>query len=376
MLLATLGRRVRGRALQATMAPLPGILPDSEFQRLLARERSRSDRNSHPFSLVVFAVGRLPRARMRRVAEILRDRRRLTDDVGWLGLDELGVLLPDTPAKGARRFAEKILPALRKEGCDVEDRIYTYQGNSDDSSMWAPPPDPPCPVVPDPPPGTLPSRPWPAGMAVRVNDLRSLFLKPLPPWKRAMDVLVSALLLVLLSPVFLAVAVTVRLSSPGPIIFRQPRAGRGGHPFTFYKFRTMVANAEELKESLRGVNEAEGPVFKIRQDPRVTTVGRFLRRTSMDELPQLWNVLKGDMSLVGPRPPTMDEIPSYASWQARRLELTGGITGIWQTSGRHEVGFVDWMRMDVRYSNQAGFATDLKLLARTVWAVLSGRGAS
>lgn len=373
--------------MQAWAGHMPGIVGRDEFHRLLARERARSDRNSHAFSLVVFQTSKAPSNKVRRVAEILRESRRLTDDVGWVDPPDLGVLLPDTPAAGARRFAEKMHTALSKESCDVEDRIYTYQGNSDDSSMWAPPPRtrndkatqeaPVLDMPPDPEPVSLVALPpAPATPAIRVNDLRSFFLKPLPTWKRAMDILVSGLMLLILSPVFLAVAIAVRLSGPGPIIFRQPRAGRGGNPFMFYKFRTMVPDAEALKAALRPANEAEGPVFKMRHDPRVTRVGRVLRKASLDELPQLWNVLKGDMSLVGPRPPTLDEVPSYAPWQARRLEMTGGITGIWQTSGRHEIGFTDWMRMDVRYSNHRSLGMDVKLLAKTVWAVVSGRGAS
>jgi len=375
--------------MQVWMGHMPGIVTRDEFHRLLARERARSDRNSHAFSLVVFRTSAAPPNQVRRVAEILREQRRLTDDVGWVDPPDLGALLPDTPAVGARRFAEKMHAVLQKAGCDVEDRIYTYQGNSDDSSMWAPPPRSPDDARNATKPGSpaplaklepvslaamAPARPAPI---VRVDDLRSFFLKPLPTWKRAMDILLSAAMLLVLSPVFLAVAIAVRVAGgPGPIIFRQPRAGRGGKPFTFFKFRTMVPNAEALKAALRTENEAEGPVFKMQNDPRVTSIGRVLRRTSLDELPQLWNVLKGDMSLVGPRPPTLDEIPAYAPWQARRLELTGGITGIWQTSGRHQVGFTDWMRMDVRYSTHRSLGMDVKLLAKTIWAVVGGRGAS
>jgi lipopolysaccharide/colanic/teichoic acid biosynthesis glycosyltransferase len=388
MLLAALSRRARGRAMQVWMGHMPGIVSRDEFHRLLARERARSDRNSHAFSLVVFRTSGAPSNLVRRVAELLRDQRRLTDDVGWVDPPDLGVLLPDTPAAGARRFAEKMHAVLQKGSCDVEDRIYTYQGNSDDSSMWAPPPrstdrgqaeaatGSPAALVEPQPANQVALAPTRSTPIVRVEDLRTFFLKPLPTWKRAMDIVLSALMLLILAPVYAAVAIAVHLSGPGPIIFRQPRAGPGGKPFTFYKFRTMVPNAEALKATLRVVNEAEGPVFKMRNDPRVTSVGRVLRRTSLDELPQLWNVLKGDMSLVGPRPPTLDEIPSYEPWQNRRLELTGGITGIWQTSGRHQVGFTDWMRMDVQYSNHRSLGMDVKLLAKTVWAVFSGRGAS
>jgi lipopolysaccharide/colanic/teichoic acid biosynthesis glycosyltransferase len=159
------------------------------------------------------------------------------------------------------------------------------------------------------------------------------------------------------------------------VIFRQTRIGRGGRPFVLFKFRTMCADAEKLKELLRARNEQTGPVFKMRRDPRVTRVGRLLRSTSIDELPQLWNVLRGDMTLVGPRPPTPDEVPKYEQWQRRRLSLTPGLTCIWQVSGRAEIGFLEWVRMDVRYAQRRSFWGDLRLLARTIPAILSGRGA-
>lgn len=201
-------------------------------------------------------------------------------------------------------------------------------------------------------------------------------MKPLPWWKRVEDIVGSVAALVVFSPVFLVIAVLVKLTSPGPVIFRQKRAGSGGKPFDFYKFRTMYMDAEERKEELRDQNEQDGPVFKIRNDPRITPLGRVLRRSSLDEIPQLWNVLKGDMTLVGPRPPTLDEVPHYRAWHRRRLEMTGGITGIWQVSGRNEVPFEEWMRMDVRYSRKRSVFLDFKLLFKTVWAVFSGRGAA
>lgn len=208
-----------------------------------------------------------------------------------------------------------------------------------------------------------------------VHNLEDVLVAPTPLWKRSMDVVGAGTALVLLSPVFLALALLVRLSSPGPIIFRQQRVGAGGKPFTFYKFRSMYVDAEARKAALMAQNEADGPVFKIKNDPRITPIGRVLRRYSLDELPQIWNVLKGDMSLVGPRPPTLDEVPNYAAWQRQRLRLKGGLTCTWQVSGRSDVSFEDWMRMDARYAKQRGFTTDLKLILRTVKAIFTGRGA-
>jgi lipopolysaccharide/colanic/teichoic acid biosynthesis glycosyltransferase len=186
---------------------------------------------------------------------------------------------------------------------------------------------------------------------------------------------VSAVLLLLLWPLFLFIGAAVVLTSKGGALYRQQRAGLGGRPFTFYKFRTMEEDAEENWAELISRNEQEGPVFKIADDPRITGVGRFLRRSSLDELPQLWNVLKGDMTLVGPRPPKVEEVSEYEPWQRQRLDVTGGLTCTWQVSGRSEIMFRDWMRMDINYVRSRGAWVDAKLLLRTVGAVLTGRGA-
>ncbi len=208
-----------------------------------------------------------------------------------------------------------------------------------------------------------------------LKDLWAELSIPMPLWKRSMDVVVSSLLLIALFPLFVCVAIAIKLDSPGPVIFKQQRAGRGARPFAFYKFRSMSVDAEARRAELAAQNEQAGPVFKIRDDPRVTRVGRFLRRFSIDELPQIWNVLKGDISLVGPRSPTLDEVAKYDRWQMRRLNVTGGITCFWQVSGRNNIDFEDWVRLDMRYIAEQSFWLDLRLLAMTLPAVLTGRGA-
>ena len=210
---------------------------------------------------------------------------------------------------------------------------------------------------------------------VESGSLQSILLVHSSPLKRAIDVVGAATALVLLSPVMLAAALAVKLTSPGPVFFRQQRAGLGGRPFAFYKFRSMCVDAEQRKQELLAKNEQTGPVFKMAADPRITPVGRFLRRTSIDELPQLWNVLTGDMSLVGPRPPIVAEVANYERWQRRRLEIKGGLTCIWQVSGRSSILFNDWVRLDLRYVEQASLGADVALLARTIPAVLTCRGA-
>src|SRR5262249_14996370 len=198
---------------------------------------------------------------------------------------------------------------------------------------------------------------------------------PLPRWKRMLDIVGAVVGLILTSPIMLAAAVLVRLSSPGEVILRQRRANVHGVPFIFYKFRTMVRNAEAMKAALMQFNERSGPVFKMSRDPRVTAIGRLLRATSIDELPQLWNVLRGDMSLVGPRPPPLDEVDRYRAWHRRRLSVKPGITCFWQVAGRGGVAFDDWVRMDLRYIERRSLLCDLGILAATVPAVLRRRGA-
>ncbi|HET9155277.1 MAG TPA: sugar transferase [Myxococcaceae bacterium] len=192
--------------------------------------------------------------------------------------------------------------------------------------------------------------------------------------KRLLDIFASAAALWVLFPLLLAVAALVKLTSAGPVFFRQLRVGLHGKRFHMLKFRSMVVNAEELKAKLLAQNEQSGPVFKMKRDPRVTSLGRFLRKYSIDELPQLVNVLRGDMTLVGPRPPVPQEVAQYEPWQHRRLSVPPGLTCLWQVSGRNEIAFQDWMYLDLQYIDTWNLAQDLNLLLRTVPVVVSGRG--
>lgn len=193
--------------------------------------------------------------------------------------------------------------------------------------------------------------------------------------KRAIDLVTSATGLVLASPLFLLVALAIKLESRGPVLFRQTRIGRGGKSFTLYKFRSMKAGAEEEKPVLADLDQAQGLYFKIRNDPRTTRVGRFLRRTSLDELPQLVNVLRGEMSLVGPRPALPEEVEKYEEWHKRRLEVQPGLTGMWQVMGRSDLPFDEMVMLDLYYIENWSLWLDLKILLRTVPSVLTGRGA-
>lgn len=192
--------------------------------------------------------------------------------------------------------------------------------------------------------------------------------------KRVMDLTLSMLLLPFILPVIAVCCLAIWLENPGPVFFKQKRTGRGGRRFKMFKLRTMYTNAEAMKEQLRHLNELTWPDFKITNDPRVTRVGKFLRKTSLDELPQLLNVITGDMSLVGPRP-TSFAADTYSLWHTERLEVLPGITGLWQVSGRSNVDFDDRLRLDIEYIQKRSLLFDIQLLFRTVSAVLGSRGA-
>jgi len=195
--------------------------------------------------------------------------------------------------------------------------------------------------------------------------------------KRVMDFTLSVLILILLAPLFLIVTALIKFMTPGPILFRQTRVGLNKRQFNIYKFRTMIANAEEIQDQLLSMNEMTGPAFKIRNDPRITPLGKLLRKTSIDELPQLFNVLKGDMSLVGPRAMSLRDYRLFdKDWQRRRFSVKPGITCLWQVNGRNSIPFEQWMELDIQYIDKWSLWLDLKILARTVPAVLRGTGAT
>ena len=220
----------------------------------------------------------------------------------------------------------------------------------------------------------------PTGETERVGGipLISLHQERLPVMtllvKRALDATVAGAALIVLAPVLALIAILVRLDSPGPALYVAPRAGRKGRPFRCYKFRTMVRDADALKDGLRERNQRQGPFFKITNDPRITGVGRLLRRYSLDELPQLWNVLSGEMSLVGPRPHPLDDFSGYGIEHLPRLDVTPGITGLWQVTSRRDPSFQTGMSLDIEYIERWSLGMDLRILLKTAGAVLRGSG--
>lgn len=333
------------------------VLTQEQLRMVLMRERLRSDRSGLPFCVLVFG----PResedalAAFGPLLDLLLRRLRTTDEVGWLDPNRLAAVLPYTGEEGAWKLADDLL----------------LQWGTNSEPPW-------CEVHAYPGPGAD-SRPADGETAERerpVRGLEPLLVQATPRWKRGLDCLAAVGGLALTAPLWLLIAAAIKLTSPGPVFFRQWRAGAGGRPFRMFKFRTMRTDAEQLKSALQALNEQDGPAFKIKRDPRVTRLGRFLRATSLDELPQLLNVLRGEMSLVGPRPLPCSESAACRPWQRRRLEVAPGLTCIWQVEGRSQVKFDDWMRMDLRYVRQRSLRRDVLLLLRTIPAVLLRRGAS
>jgi lipopolysaccharide/colanic/teichoic acid biosynthesis glycosyltransferase len=347
---------------------LRGLESPTRFHRAIARERARSDRTGDPFSLVTFQAREAETARetLARLAKILRRRVRWTDEIGWLDRQRLAVALPSTPYEGAVKIADDVCLAFPPSHLPPLCEIYCYPSDQ------------------------IPGRARRHGARKkqsarvrslfesgrRVRPMEPLFVQSTPVGKRAFDLAAAATALILLSPLLAMVALAVKFTSAGPVLFRQRRVGRGGRLFVMYKFRSMVADAESQKRSLAALNGRDGPAFKMPGDPRITYLGRWLRRTSLDELPQLWNVLRGEMSLVGPRPLPCDEADGCCRWHRERLDVAPGLTCIWQVNGRSSVPFQDWMRMDLQYIRTRSALGDIRLLLQTVWAVASQRGAS
>lgn len=331
------------------------------MQALLARERARTDRTGDPLSLVVI----LPRTSESRqpLADFLTkfsaSRLRCTDDVGWLDESRLAILLPGSTAAGGLKVAEDLCKSCPEELPPPICTVYCHPSPSSDTNGLDSPD-----LADDGLTGDEEALP-----------LDQLFMQQTPTWKRCADIVGAGLTLILVSPLLLCIALAIKLTSRGPVLFCQWRSGLGGKPFLMYKFRTMQVDAEAQKAALRALSEQDGPAFKMKRDPRVTRLGQFLRTSSLDELPQLWNIVLGDMSLVGPRPLPCDESNNCLPWQKRRLSIKPGLTCIWQVRGRSRVTFEEWIRMDLRYIRTQSFFLDVLLLVLTVPAVLLRRGA-
>jgi lipopolysaccharide/colanic/teichoic acid biosynthesis glycosyltransferase len=342
------------------------VLGRDEFRRLLERERLRSDRNGETFSLITMTPPhrRYTDSLLPELIRALHSRLRATDDVGYLERGQLGVLLPATPSTGAWTVVDDVIELLVNDVDSPICEVYTYPSfdafSGDEQEI-------------EDRPDSQELEGSVGGDSRSSGRMESLFAISPPAWKRAADILGAAFGLVLMFPVLVLISAIVKLTSPGPVLFRQLRRGQGGQAFFVYKFRSMVDGAEVMQRGLLKQNEQDGPAFKIKTDPRITPFGKFLRCTGLDEFPQLWNVLKGDMSLVGPRPLPCHESDASASWQQRRLDMRPGLTCIWQSRGHEHVSFDDWMRMDMQYMTEQRPSLDLHLIAKTALMVLRGK---
>lgn len=365
---------------------------------VIRRERARADRQKGQFSLVMFRL--LPvrgRWATLRLCKIVLDEVRATDEVGQFDRHTVCAILPDTAPDGAWKLIDRVHERAAARGWTVEPVVYTYpsswfdhhhhdRGNGSGSGHYGD----------GPSRGAGPSRigdgrgagylhrshvvgddagGYQTEVRGRVLPLEALLVQRPGFLKRAIDIVAAGSVLLLASPFMILCALLIKYTSEGPIIFKQWRSGLGGRPFEIYKFRTMCVNADAMKAKLRAQSEQDGPAFKMTHDPRVTKIGAFLRKTSLDELPQLLNVIKGDMSLVGPRPLPLDEQAQCDQWHRGRLDVMPGLTCIWQVHGRSRVTFEEWMRMDLRYIKGHAVLHDLKLMFQTVPAVLLRRGA-
>jgi lipopolysaccharide/colanic/teichoic acid biosynthesis glycosyltransferase len=372
--LATRMRRWAGRSFgddaasgTASSASFAAADARHAFALQLRREMRRADRSGSPLSLVLLRSrgAEVAPARLRRLLAQLRGAMRETDLLGPLANDLVAVLLPDTDARGAHRFLDRMRMDAVDRACFAIE-VKTYPDRSFDEIANTPHTETAAR------PGVV-SQPRAAGGTAA---------------KRVFDVVLSLMLIAMAGPLMLVTALAIRCTSRGPAIFSQVRLGKDGRRFKFYKFRSMYLNCDDrihrdyVTSLIRGEHErinqqdAAHPLYKIKSDPRVTPVGAFIRRHSIDELPQLFNVLKGDMSLVGPRPPLAYEAAQYRPWHLRRIRgVRPGITGLWQVEGRSKVSFDEMVRMDLRYIRDRSLLRDVELLVRTVRVVLSCDGA-
>ena len=362
------------------------IFSEDRFRNEMQKEKSRIDRRAVQCEFSLILVNGLTAATLSKNSELLvrfQKRMRITDCLGWCE-SKFGILLPETGRQGSEVLAADFCELAAEYGLKVETDILVYPddddvvrgsiefqdfqfsnadhdiesgGESENDADSASRSD--------------------LAMQTVSDELRESVFRttcPTPLWKRAVDVLGSSIGLVLLSPVFAVAAIAVKISAPGPVFFSQTREGKDGKPFKIFKFRTMCVDAELMKQSLQKLSEQDGPAFKLENDPRLTGVGKYLRKSCVDELPQLINVLKGDMSLVGPRPLPVSESVECLMWQRKRLEVVPGLTCIWQVAGDRQTKFADWMRMDLQYIQERSLWLDLKLIFQTIWVAVLHRG--
>ncbi|MEZ6092978.1 MAG: sugar transferase [Pirellulaceae bacterium] len=371
--------------------PIADVLSESAFDLLLRKEMSRCLRRPRflEFCVIQTSIGadQLKEPNVIRFVSDLKERCRITDEFGnWNA--QLSLLLPETDLDGAKNVANHALESARKCELKIETEIFRFP--TDDSIMHVSNEDQSqCnPTSSDQNSDSSPSSN--ASIAsgnvkvdfridrghVNENHAPATCLKssPTPLWKRAMDIGVASVGMLGFVPLYLLIAAAIKLESRGPVMFSQWREGKDGKRFRIYKFRTMQQDAEARKAELRANSEQDGPAFKMSHDPRITRVGYYLRKSCLDEIPQIINVLRGEMSLVGPRPLPVDESQNCRMWHRQRLSVLPGLTCIWQVLGGRNVSFEEWMRMDLEYIRKRSLFLDLNLLAKTFFKVVRHKG--
>lgn len=350
-------RRATAKAFRKRPVDNGYLVSAADFRAEVTRERVRADRNRSQFAILAIELpaDRSTRRDFAFLSRVLHRRLRATDVAGFLADGRIAALLPETPKTGAWKVASDVcdLYPVGRERPNCE--VYVYPDDS-----------------------TTPEDQWQQRDKKLAEStcapLDSLFVYPMPMMKRAVDVAGALIGLLFAAPFFMFVGALIKATSPGPIFYTQLREGYGGRRFRMFKLRSMRADAHLHQAALRAFSVQDGPAFKMWHDPRTTWIGRILRRSSLDELPQLWNVLKGDMSLVGPRPLPVEESLQCAGWQRRRLAVVPGLTCVWQVRGRSTVTFEDWMRMDLEYLRDRSFSYDMRLLLSTIPTLVLKRG--
>jgi lipopolysaccharide/colanic/teichoic acid biosynthesis glycosyltransferase len=336
---------------------VPDICSEETFNFLLRRERARADRCHGVFSLVIFDLceGRKKES-SRRLIEVLKGRIRITDSIGWLSGASVGVLLADAPCEGGKSFSRDVLALIYDIHPAPECHVYTYPAAADENggdSIFATPADGKGKTNAD---------------AV-LNEM--LALSP-SLGRRLVERFIAGIALLLLSPLLLLIAMVIKRASPGPVLFRQWRIGHKGVSFRCLKFRTMHLNDDTTVHDnyFKTLIATDVPMRKL-DDPRIFRAGRLLRSSSMDELPQLFNIVRGEMSLVGPRPPISCEYRDYLPWHRHRVDVLPGLTGLWQVSGKNKTTFTEMMRLDVRYARQKSLREDLRIIFKTPRVIIT-----
>ncbi|MHC4456686.1 MAG: sugar transferase [Planctomycetota bacterium] len=383
---------------------MSGIHSAERFRTILECERARFDRNSHQFSLVTFDVGNSEAGSVqaRRLVHSITNRIRSIDEAGWLDNERIGVLLPYTSATGAWRLADDVCQSIASKATPPEYAVYTYPSMwfsdndgqpvqlhfQDISSEWKTTTSPSSIVSTKYTEGgtfDFAAQHSPGKRTQNcgelVEALKPFFLRPLPTWKRAMDIVGALLGLIVLSPLMLFAVIIIKIVSPGPAFFRQQRVGYMGKTFAMWKFRTMKVGtdtsvhqqylAKLISAAAHNDENSTRPMTKLDSDLQIIPFGKILRQTYIDELPQLINVLRGEMSLIGPRPPILYEVDEYLHWHKGRVDVVPGMTGLWQVSGKNQLTFNEMVRLDIQYWRKKSIWLDIKILLMTPLAIFS-----